>query len=364
MLFFFSSVLNSTQISRSFILLITKWITLIERRIEQTEPRFKYLNAIKYLQLLSFNSQISNDVNMPGELWHGPEANFYFRINKFYPTVERIFKHERYYNRLKIRAHNGKIIYYLLSNNYQIISFDKNNLQWESEENTLQFFKMINDVCIRKEKELLKRHAQIYFPHLCTYLPSLRLIEDNYLTINLVEIYNDRLMLPIRKYYELLDDNNDNLSNVYKLIQNEYFSNNKLLHQWTLNEHSNATEYFSFRKILTISMSFYSALNYIFGFYMYTNNQLNIQRSIGNINPLYLKLQYDLNKQENNIILTPNIDTFINRFGKKGPLTATILAILTSLAQSKYQLVEYLKIFYKEDMHIKVNLMLKKSVAN
>ncbi|CAF3484934.1 unnamed protein product [Rotaria sp. Silwood1] len=350
---FNESVLNTTQISRSFILLINKWITLIERRIEQTEPRIKYLNQIKYLQLLSFNSQITNDINMPGELWHAPEANFYFRINKFFPTIERIFKHERYFNRLTIRAHNGKIMYYLLSNNYQTISYDKINSQWELEENTLQFLKMINNICIRKEKELLKRHMQIFLPHLCTYLPSLRLIEDNRLTINLIEIYNNRLMLPIRKYYELIDDNNDNLLNIYQLIQNEFFSNKYLLHQWTLNEYTNATGYFSFRKIFTISMSFYSTLNYLFGFYMYTNNQLSIQRSIGNINPLYLRLQYNLNKQDENIFLTPNIDTFINRFGKMGSFIATILATLTSLAQPKFQIIEYLKIFYKEDIHIK-----------
>ncbi|CAF1230894.1 unnamed protein product [Rotaria sordida] len=350
---FNESVLNATHISRSFILLINKWITLIERRIEQTEPRIKYLNQIKYLQLLSFNSQITNDINMPGELWHAPEANFYFRINKFFPTIERIFKHERYYQRLTIRAHNGKIMYYLLSNNYQTILFDKINSQWELEENTLQFLKMINNICIRKEKELLKRHMQIFLPHLCTYLPSLRLIEDNRLTINLIEIYNNHLMLPIRKYYELLNDNNDNLLNIYQLIQNEYFSNKYLLHQWILNEYSNATGYFSFRKIFTISISFYSTLNYLFGFYMYTNNQLNIQRSIGNINPLYLRLQYNLNKQDQNIFITPNINTFINRFGKTGPFIATILSTLTSLAQPKYQIIEYLKIFYKEDIHMK-----------
>ncbi|CAF4027364.1 unnamed protein product [Rotaria sp. Silwood2] len=350
---FNESVLNTTHISRSFVLLINKWITVIERRIEQTEPRIKHLNQIKYLQLLSFNSQITNDINMPGELWHAPEANFYFRINKFFPTIERIFKHERYFNRLTIRAHNGKIMYYLLSNNYQTISYDKINSQWELEENTLQFLKMINNICIRKEKELLKRHMQIFLPHLCTYLSSLRLIEDNRLTINLIEIYNNRLMLPIKKYYELIDDNNDNLLNIYQLIQNEFFSNKYLLHQWTLNEYTNATGYFSFRKIFTISMSFYSTLNYLFGFYMYTNNHLNIQRSIGNINPLYLRLKYDLNKQDENIFLTPNIDTFINRFGKMGPFIATILSTLTSLAQPKYQIIEYLKIFYKEDIHMK-----------
>ncbi|CAF4480324.1 unnamed protein product [Rotaria socialis] len=351
---FNESVLNTTQISRTLILLISKWITLMERRIEQSEPRIKYLNQTKYLQLLSFNSQITNEISMPGELWHAPEANFYFRVNKFFPTIERIFKHERYFNRITIRAHNGKIMYYLLSNNYQTISCDKQNSQWESEENTLQFLKMINNICIRKEKELLKRHMQIFLPHLCTYLPSLRLIEDNRLTMNLVEIYNNRLMLSIRKHYELLDDdNNGNLLDIYQKIQNEYFSNRKLLHQWTLNEYSNATGYFSFRKIFTISMSFYSTLNYIFGFHMYTNNQLNIQRSIGNINPLYLRLKYDLNKQEENIFITPNIDTFINRFGKMGPLTATILTTLTSLAQPKYKIIEYLKIFYKEDIHIK-----------
>ncbi|CAF1119586.1 unnamed protein product [Adineta steineri] len=160
-------------------------------------------------------------------------------------------------------------------------------------------------------------------------------------------------MLSIKKYYELLDDNNDNLLNIYQVVQNEYFTNKQLLHQWTLNEYSNATGYFSFRKIFAISIGFYSTLNYIFGFNMYTNNQLNIQRSIGNINPLYLKLQYDSNKQEENIYLTPNIDTFINCFGKMGPLTGTILATLTALAQPKHQIAEYLKIFYKEDIHIK-----------
>ena len=56
----------------------------MERRIEQSEPRIKYLNQTKYLQLLSFNSQITNEISMPGELWHAPEANFYFRINNFF----------------------------------------------------------------------------------------------------------------------------------------------------------------------------------------------------------------------------------------------------------------------------------------
>ncbi|CAF4024686.1 unnamed protein product, partial [Adineta steineri] len=59
------------------------------------------------------------------------------------------------------------------------------------------------------------------------------------------------------------------------------------------------------------------------------------------------------NKQEENIYLTPNIDTFINCFGKMGPLTGTILVTLTALAQPKHQIAEYLKIFYKEDIHIK-----------
>lgn len=349
------SILNNNVICRSFILLISKWIGLVERRLEQTEERTKYLHQTKYLHLLSFNSQITNDINMPGELWHAPEANFFFRINKFFPTIERVYKQERYFNRLTIRAHNGKMMYYLLSNNYQSIPIDKFDSQWELEENTLQFLKMINNVCIRKEKELLKRHLQIFFPHLCTYLSSLRLIEDNRSVVNLIDIYNDRLMVAVKKHYELIDDNNENLVEIYQSIQNEFFSNKRLLHQWTLNEHSTATGYFAFRKIFTTSLGFYSTLNYLFGFNMYANNQLNIQRSIGSINPLYLKLEDDLNKKDGNLYLTPNINTFINQFGKMGPLTATILATLMSLSQPKYQIIEYLKIFYKEDIHIKVS---------
>ncbi|CAF0894667.1 unnamed protein product [Adineta ricciae] len=350
---FNESVLNNDVICRSFILLISKWIGLVERRLEQTEERTKYLCQTKYLHLLSFNSQITNDINMPGELWHAPEANFFFRINKFFPTIERVYKQERYFNRLTIRAHNGKIMYYLVSNNYQSIPIDKFESQWELEENTLQFLKMINNVCIRKEKELLKRHLQIFFPHLCTYLSSLRLIEDNRSVINLIDIYNDKLMVSIKKHYELIDDNNENLVEIFQSIQNEYFPNKRLLHQWTLNEYSTATGYFAFRKIFTISLAFYSTLNYFFGFNMYANNQLNIQRSIGSINPLYLKLEDDLNRKDGNLYLTPNINAFINQFGKMGPLTATITATLMSLAQPKYQIIEYLKIFYKEDIHIK-----------
>ena len=353
---FNDNLLNQTSISRSFLLLLNKWITLIERRIDQTESRIKHLHPMKYLHLLSFNSQITNDINMPGELWHAPEANFYFRINKLFPTMERIFKHERYFNRLTLRAHNGKISYYLLSNDYQTTTttFESIDARWELEENTLQFLKMINNICIRKEKELLKRHMQLFLPHLCTYLPRLRLIEDTRLTTNLVEIANDRLMLAIRRYYELIDDNNDELVSVYQQIQKEFFAEKQLLHQWTLNEYSTATGYFAFRKIFTISMSFYSTLNYLFGFHHYANNQLNIQRSIGNVNPLYLRLQDDFDRHDRTIYLTPHIETFINRFGKIGPFTATILATLTALAQPKFQMMEYLKIFYKEDLHMKV----------
>lgn len=320
--------------------------------MHQTESRIKYLHPMKYLHLLSFNSQITNDINMPGELWHAPEANFYFRINKFFPTMERIFKHERYFNRLTLRAHNGKISYYLLSNDYQTLPSDQLNSHWNFEENTLQFLKMINNICIRKDKELLKRHMQLFLPHLCTYLPRLRLIEDTRLTINLVDIANDRSMSSIRRYYELLDENNEGLVDVYQQIQKEFFADQQVLNQWTLKEYSDATGYFAFRKIFTISIAFYSTLNYLFGFHHYTNNQLNIQRSIGNVNPLHLRLQDHLDR---NIYLTPNIETFINRFGKIGPFTGTILATLTSLAQPKYQLMEYLKIFYKEDLHMKVN---------
>lgn len=354
--FFRLSQLNSTHLTRTFLLRLTKWISLIEHRLSQSEARVQYLHPTKYLHLLSFHSQITNDINMPGELWHAPEANFYFRINKFFPTIERVFKHERYFHRLTIRAHNGKIIPYLLCNHYQTIGSDQKHRLWDAEENTLQFLKMINNLCIRKEKELLKRHMQIFLPHLCTYLPTLRLIEDARGTINMLDIYADRSMLPIRKYFQSIDDeaSDENLLDVYRTIQNDFCSNRDLLHQWTWKEYPHATGYFSFRKIFTISMSFYSALNYVFGFHMYTNNQLNIQRAIGNINPLYLTLDSQATDREKKIYLTPNIETFVNRLGKLGPFTATILATLVSLARPKYQIVDYLKIFYKEDLHLKV----------
>jgi len=340
-----------STINRSFLLLINKWITLIERRIEQTEPRIRYLNTAKYLHLLSFNSQITNDIQMPGELCHAPEANFYFRINKFFPKIQRRFQHERFYSRLTIRAHNGKMMYYLLSNNYQILPHDQINSTSILEENSLQIFQMLNTICIRKDKELLKRHMQIYLPHVCTYLPTLRLIEDNSSTINLIEIFHDRLLIAVRRYYELIDENHENSIDVYQQIQNEMFTNRKLFHEWTLKEYPTATGYFSFRKNFTISMSFYSTLNYLFGFHMFTINQLNIQRTIGNINPFQLKFKEYSNEK---IYLTPNIQSFINQFGQMGPLTGTILATLTSLAQPKYQIIEYLKIFFKENLHIQV----------
>lgn len=295
---------------------------------------------------------------MPGELWHAPEANFFFRINKFFPTIERVYKHERYFHRLTIRAHNGKIMQYLLSNNHQSLPADGRQSHWDAEENTLQFLKMLNNLCVRKEKELLKRHAQMFFPRVCTYLPSLRLIEDNRSTVSVVEMYNDRLMTSIKRHYELIDDNNENLNDVYQQVQRECFPNRQLLHQWTLNEYPHATGYFSFRKIFTISVGFYSTLNHLFGFAAYANNSLEIQRSIGNVNPLHLTLQQHSNGHDGALTITPTIDTFINPFGRAGPLTATILATLSSFARPKYQLVEYLKIFLKEDVHIKVKAVL------
>ncbi|CAF1594712.1 unnamed protein product [Adineta steineri] len=47
-----------------------------------------------------------------------------------------------------------------------------------------------------------------------------------------------------------------------------------------------------------------------------------------------------------------------------GPLTGTILATLTALAQPKHQIVEYLKIFYKEDIHIKQPELIQKECVD
>jgi hypothetical protein len=293
---------------------------------------------------------------MPGELWHAPEANFFFRINKVFPTIERVFHHERYYHRLTLRAHNGKILSYLICQQYRTILTDR-PYSWTIEENTLQLLHMLNNICIRKEKELLKRHMHLFVPRICTYTATLRLIEDQRSTCSMRDIYHDRSMIHVRAYYRLLDERtttNDNLLDIYRSIRDEYFPNRTYLQQWTWKEHRHATDYFSFRKIFTTSMSIYSTLNYVFGFRMFNVNHLYVQRSIGNVNPLYLMLTDPTTNENQRINLPPNIDTFINRLGKTGPFTATILATLNALARSKYHLVDYMKIFYKEDFHLNV----------
>ncbi|CAF1566872.1 unnamed protein product, partial [Didymodactylos carnosus] len=171
---------------------------------------------------------------------------------------------------------------------------------------------------------------------------------------------------PIKKYYHLLyksqQQQEDDMTIIYKQIQNDSCPNT-ILSKWVMKYYGdNANNYFTFRKTFTYNYGLYSIMTYLFHLKHFN---LQINRAVGNINPLYI--QFNINTEiktqlidnkkideENDDLpfrLTPNIDLFLNQIGRMGPLNAIMISTLKCLTQPKYQIVQLLKLFYKDELN-------------
>jgi transformation/transcription domain-associated protein len=131
------------------------------------------------------------------------------------------------------------------------------------EERVLQLLRLLN-LFLGKKKETSRRFLHITVPRVVAVSPQMRLVEDNPASLSLMSIFKQKLASkgldpdsPIAHYYDKLkaiqsqgqQANHQIFLNLMREIQNTMASP-ELLKEWALNSFPQATEYWTFRKMV------------------------------------------------------------------------------------------------------------------
>lgn len=163
-----------------------------------------------------------------------------------------------------------------------------------------------------------------------------------------------------------------------------------LLKEWALNSFPQATEYWTFRKMvfliiffLTLSknmalqftgqMALAGLMEYVLHLTRLNPDMIYIHQDTGLINVAYFKFDVDdmsgelMAKRPVPFRLTPTLAEFITSVGINGPLTASMVAAARCLAQPSFKVINILRAILRDEMiswHKKVILSSQTVVVN
>ncbi|KAL1465116.1 hypothetical protein WDU94_004709 [Cyamophila willieti] len=332
---------------------LKKWVKILEAKNKRSSTSFLIEENCRYLS--NFNLQTA-EIELPGEYLSPKHSHSYVCISKFMPRVDVVQKHHSAARRLYIRGHNGKIYPYLVMNDSGLIDSRR-------DERVLQMLRMLNHY-LSKQKETAKRFLHFTVPRVVPISAEFRLVEDNPASLSLLDIYKSRAEEdpPVVKYYQELAryQSSDAMSDqglltIYQDIQKKLVTPG-LLTAWAVDTFHSATDYWTFRKMVTLQIALACFSEYVFHLTRLSPDMIYLHQDSGLLNVSYFK--FDLNESTGELHtdkpvpfrLTPNIVQFLTRIGVDGPLSASIVAVARCLSQPNYQVPAILKAILRDEM--------------
>lgn len=273
---------SNTMRLHTLIYKLKKWIKILENRFKMLIQSFLIEEKCRYLSSFTLKTA---ELELPGEFLLPKHTHYYVRINRFMPRVDIVQKYNTAARRLYIRGHNGKIYPYLLVNDSGLVDARR-------EERVLQLLRMLNhylgkqkvsiecivcsvcecrDVIARCFQETARRFLHFMVPRVVAVSLQKRLVEDNPASISLLDIFKKgckKLAIehdaPIHYYYERLaavqtrgiKASHQVYRDILKGVQTMMVPK-KVLKNWALTTFPSATDYWQFRKMVTIIISLF-----------------------------------------------------------------------------------------------------------
>lgn len=344
----------------NLIKLIKKWIKILEAK---TRILPKSMLIEEKCRFLSNFCQQTAEVELPGEFLIPRHSHYYVRIARFMPKVEVVTKHNTSARRISIRGHNGKIYPYLLINDASLSDARR-------EERVLQLLRLVNHF-LTKQKETARRFLAFTVPRVVAFAPQTRLVEDNPTSLSLLDVFKERCArnnsdsdAPIARYYDKLQSfqsratsafNHQTLRDIMNNIQKDIVPPS-VLKEWASQTFPSATDYWTFRKQLTIQIALINFAEYVLHLTRLNPDMLYIHQDSGLVNVSYFRFDIDdssgelLSSRPVPFRLTHNLSELMTPIGVAGPLTSTIIATARSLSQPQFKVQAILKTILRDEV--------------
>ncbi|KAH9644539.1 hypothetical protein HF086_002340 [Spodoptera exigua] len=338
---------------------LRKWVKILEAKTKVLPKSFLIEEKCRFLSNFSLKTA---EVELPGEFLLPKHTHYHVRIARFMPRVEIVQKHNTSARRLYIRGHNGKIYPYLVVN-------DSGLGDARREERVLQLLRMLNHY-LGKQKETSRRFLHFTVPRVVSVSPQMRLVEDNPSSISLLDIYRTECAnrgveydAPVARYYERLaavqargsQASHQVLRDILREVQATMVPKG-MLREWAAATFSAPTDYWTFRKMLTLQLSLASFAEYVLHLTRLNPDMMYVHQDSGLLNVSYYKFDVDDITGEldcNRPVpfrLTPNISELLTTIGITGPLTASAIAVARCLVTPNFKIQSILRTILRDEM--------------
>ncbi|XP_049868860.1 transcription-associated protein 1 isoform X2 [Pectinophora gossypiella] len=338
---------------------LRKWVKILEAKTKVLPKSFLIEEKCRFLSNFSLKTA---EVELPGECLLPKHTHYHVRIARFMPRVEIVQKHNTSARRLYIRGHNGKIYPYLVVN-------DSGLGDARREERVLQLLRMLNHY-LGKQKETSRRFLHFTVPRVVSVSPQMRLVEDNPSSISLLDIYRTECAnrgveydAPVARYYERLaavqargsQASHQVLRDILREVQATMVPKG-MLREWAAATFAAPTDYWTFRKMLTLQLALSSFAEYVLHLTRLNPDMMYVHQDSGLLNVSYYKFDVDDTTGEldgNRPVpfrLTPNISELLTTIGITGPLTASCIAVARCLVTPNFKIQSILRTILRDEM--------------
>ncbi|XP_073941495.1 transcription-associated protein Nipped-A isoform X1 [Choristoneura fumiferana] len=338
---------------------LRKWVKILEAKTKVLPKSFLIEEKCRFLSNFSLKTA---EVELPGEFLLPKHTHYHVRIARFMPRVEIVQKHNTSARRLYIRGHNGKIYPYLVVN-------DSGLGDARREERVLQLLRMLNHY-LGKQKETSRRFLHFTVPRVVSVSPQMRLVEDNPSSISLLDIYRTECAnrgveydAPVARYYERLaavqargsQASQQVLRDILREVQSTMVPKD-MLREWASATFSAPTDYWTFRKMLTLQLSLAGFAEYVLHLTRLNPDMMYVHQDSGLLNVSYFKFDVDdaTGELDGNrpvpFRLTPNISELLTNIGITGPLTASAISVARCLVTPNFKIQSILRTILRDEM--------------
>ncbi|GBP38089.1 hypothetical protein EVAR_95217_1 [Eumeta japonica] len=338
---------------------LRKWIKILEAKTKILPKSFLIEEKCRFLSNFSLKTA---EVELPGEFLLPKHTHYHVRIARFMPRVEIVQKHNTSARRLYIRGHNGKIYPYLVVN-------DSGLGDARREERVLQLLRMLNHY-LGKQKETSRRFLHYTVPRVVAVSPQMRLVEDNPSSTSLLDIYRTECAsrgveydAPVCRYFERLaavqargsQASHQVLRDILREVQATMVPRG-LLREWATSTFAAPTDYWTFRKMLTLQLSLACLAEYVLHLTRLNPDMLYVHQDSGLLNVAYFKFDLDDNAGELDgtrpvpFRLTPNVAELLTNVGISGPLTASVISVARCLVTPNFKIQCILRTILRDEM--------------
>merc|ERR1712136_440637 len=228
---------------------------------------------------------------------------------------------------------------------------------------------------LEKRKETAKRQLLFAVPRVVAVSPQMRLVEDNPSSLSLLDIYKLRCSktnvdhdAPIARYYEKLTAIQDkksqvthkDLCDVLRDVQT-YMVPRSMLKEWAINTFADATDYWTFRKSLTLHLALLCFAEHALHLTFLRPEMLQIAQDSGRLHSAYFRFDMsdstgNLNSAEDSnnsnvaFRLTPNICEFVTQVGINSVLSTALIATSRCFMQPNFKVEGLLRAVLRDEI--------------